>query len=245
MTINLQDISESLHIQPVSADIYIELLTHGELTLKMLKKMLVLTKKQINDGLEELLQKRYILMVENAKKEKVYQALSMLQLEERIEREQETVKRLKKFIIPQIQPPEKLGILKYEGFEGIRRVYIEILEEAIKTHQTIYAIENKLSNSEIGEIFLNNYFIKRIRNKVKAYVICPYNLEDKKYKEECEGEFTEVKLIKKLEVDANINIVGDLVMVFSPNPPQGTLRRNDAEAITWKSIFMKLWNKIP
>ncbi|MDP2691158.1 MAG: helix-turn-helix domain-containing protein [bacterium] len=240
MALDVTDLGQTLGIQSASADLYVELLVHGELTHKKLQELMDKPQDTIQMGIDELLEKGLIFSFEGTTGEEIFHALSVLQLEERLEREKKSITALKK-LIPQFQQQEKLGIMKYEGWEGIRRVYMEILDEAIRTGQPIYALENKLSSSEIGEIFLNNYVEKRKMNKVKAFVICPFNEEDKEYKEKNQGEFTEVKLIKDFNVDANINIVGDLVMAFSVSPQQGTLRRNKAEANTWRTLFEFIW----
>jgi hypothetical protein len=135
---------------------------------------------------------------------------------------------------------EPLGIVKYEGWEGIREVYEEVLAEAIRTGEDILAFE---SNKEfnLGEEFTEEYVKNRFKNKIKAFVICPTAPEDHKYKDNHENKFTKIKLIKDLKFDANVNIVGDLVMTFSPNPEQGTLRRDRSEANTWKSLFKFMW----
>lgn len=131
---------------------------------------------------------------------------------------------------------EDLGIIKYEGWEGIKRAYEEILAEAIKTGEDILAFErNKDFNME--EIFTKEYVDSRIRHKVKALVICPQTKEDYQYKKKYENKYTKVKLIKNLLLDASINIVGDLIMSFSTNPERGTLRRDKAEANTLKFLF--------
>ena len=44
--------------------------------------------------------------------------------------------------------------MMYEGYDGIRKVYLEVLEEAIQTKQPIYAIENipDKNTSPIGKL---------------------------------------------------------------------------------------------
>ena len=152
----------------------------------------------------------------------------------------EIMQQMKRVVFPEIQPQERLGIIKYDGWEGIRRIYLEVLEEAIQTKSDIYALENNIPNSEIGELFIEEYVNKRIENNVIAHVICPQRAEDKDYKSEYQSEHTKIKLIENLPIDANINVVGDLVMSFSTKPLHGTLRRNKAEANTWRIVLQKL-----
>ena len=136
----------------------------------------------------------------------------------------------------------QLGIVKYEGQEGIKQVYLEVLEEAIKTGEDILAFERN-EGFDVEEEFVEKYVGSRVQNKVSAQVICPATKEDEAYKKNHENKYTKIKLIKELDLDANINVVGDLVMTFSTNPEQGTLRRDRSEANTWKTLFRFLWDK--
>jgi hypothetical protein len=244
MSINLKEIRELLNLSEAGASVYVELLTHGEISLKQLNLFTNYSLDELKKGISELYEKHLIQNVTSSEGDELYHPLSTLQIEERLAMEKEALLNLKKFIIPQFEEPQKLGIVKYEGCEGIRQVYLEILEEAIKTGEDIYAFENKISDTAIGEIFLENYIKKRLSSKVKAFVICPNTTQDQIYKENYSGKYTEVKLIKDFKLDANINIVGNLVMTFSINPHQGTLRRDLAEANTFKSIFKVLWDSV-
>lgn len=241
MAISLKEISDLLHISEKSANVYLELLTHAELTEKQIADFSNLHIESVRMGLQELVEKELVIEVENFEKEIVFQASSVMQLEEKVERETEIVQNLKKFIAPVFQKPKTLEIMKYEGWEGIRKVYLEVLEEAIATNEDIYAFESNLYNSNIGDVFLEKYTERRVKHKVRAKVICPYQDADIKYKEESNEKYTSVKLIKDFKIDANINVVGDLVMAFSTDDPRGTLRRNTAEANTWRGIFRKIW----
>lgn len=142
-----------------------------------------------------------------------------------------------------LRTSKKTGIMIYEGWEGIRNVYVEVLAEAVKTKQDILAIESNINNTDLGEGFLEMYIENRIKHKIKALVVCPCTSQDMEYKKIYKSKYTYVKLLKNFPIDANINIVGDLVMTFSTNPPQGTLHRSRAEAQTWCEVFKKLWRE--
>lgn len=244
MNIDIKEISSLLRITEIAADIYIELLINSELSRKKLAVFTNYDLSEVDQAIEELISRGLITAIENSNQEEVFQALSIMQVEEKLERDKQVFKNLQKFVIPKIQAPDKLEILKYEGWEGIRQVYMEVLEEAIKTGEDIYAFESNLDNSELGDEFLNSYVSKRVKNKVTAHVICPTNSEDVSYKESTEGKYTKIRLINSFPMDANFNIVGELVMVFSTDAnPRGVLRRNAAEAKTLKAVFEQLWNR--
>lgn len=234
-----------LYIQQTDADVYVTLLTHGELSKEELKSLFGAGNVKIDKAILNLLKRGLIWELANDKGDHIYQALSMLQLEEKLERDREIVRHLKKFVMPKIQQPQKLGIVRYEGIEGIQKVYIEVLEEAKKTGETILAFETELDAPPIGKVFLENYIENRIKSGVRAFVIAPDTQADRTYKKNYQGKFTFVKLVPGLEIEANINIVGDLVMSYAIDAQEGVLRRNSSEANTLKSAFMKLWESLP
>ncbi len=243
MVIEVKEIAELLHIQDWSADVYVELLTHGELSEKNLLQFIARPEKEIDQAIDELLKKNLIRRGKNSDEVEILYPVSALELDGEAQADKEAIRHLQKFVIPQISLPKRLGIVKYEGWDGIRKVYLEILEEALSLKEDIYAFESNVSDQLLGISFIKNYTQRRIDNKIKAYVIAPDKPEERAYKKEYQGKFTEVKLLKDINIDANINVVGNLVMTFSTDPPQGTLRRNIAEANTLRSIFEMLWKQ--
>lgn len=237
----LEEIAEMLNISLNASKIYLELMTHSQLNAKALKALTGFEVRDINRLLNELDSKGLVQKFDSTEATNLYRPVSLMQLEERLDREKTVLTNLRNFIIPQFEPEEKLGIIKYEGVDGIRKVFIEVLEEAIKSGEDILAFENGLDMEVIGETFINNYIRRRLDAKKMAYVITPDSMQDKEYKDEFEGKFTHIKLIPNFKMKANINIVGNLVMTFSLSPIQGTLRRNKQEAETFKAIFWKMW----
>jgi hypothetical protein len=217
--LNHARIAGILRVSPATASVYVELLTHGGLSRENLQRLTGMAAWEIDMALEEL--SRFVRTDGDA-----YRV--------REERKPPGICRI-------MRDCEPIGIVQCEGWEGIRHVYREILEEAIKTGGSILALENNASNSEIGDKFVRSYVRRRAKHGIDARVICPDTPEDRKYRDRYEGEFTKIKLLPGLRVEANVNIVGNLVMAFSTNPLQGTLRRNRAEAETWKSVFEMLW----
>jgi|GEM_PF-2572745 len=241
MKIRYQDIAELLGISLSSAKIYLELLIHQNLTLDEIHKFTNIQKKSLQKELKDLIDHNFVRKLQTAKNQFVYEGISLIHLEEKLERDKIVFQHLKKIIIPAVQPAQKLGIIKYEGIEGIRKIYLEILEEAKKTGEDILAIESGIDVEVLGDAFLHHYITQRVKKGIKAFVISPSSSSDKKYKEDYEGKLTAIKLLPDFKIHSNMNIVGDLVMTFSLSPDQGTLRRDKAEAETLKAIFKKLW----
>jgi len=233
--------ANELHISNLSTSIYIQLSSHGEMSQKELASLFQKKTSSLNKSLSELKRRGFVMSFENSEKKELFKACSIMQIQEQADRYQSAVESLGE-VVMKVQGDEELGIVKYEGWEGIRKVYLEVLEKAIDTKNAILALESGVDAEYLGKIFLSNYIKKRVESKVHAYVITPNTKKDKQYKEEYEGEYTSIKLIPDFKMLANINIVGDLVMSFSLNPPQGTLRRDKSEAETLKAMFNKIWN---
>lgn len=238
MTDDLNTLSAFMELEPSSTEIYIQLLLHGILSQIELQKLIGLSEAQIERGIAGLQKKQLISEIEEPSG-KHFQATSLFHLEEDSNVPREAIEILRQIVVK----PEEVNVMKYHGWEGVREVYHEILKEAEKTQASIFAFENNIQNLYLGEDFLHKYIGRRVQNKIKAYVICPFTPQDIRYKEEFRGQFTKIKLIKELSIDANVNIVGNLVMSFSGTPPQGTLRRDQAEAHTLRAIFQELWKR--
>lgn len=241
MKIKYQDIAELLGISEPGAKIYVELLTHYMLSIADIRNLVEMDSAKIKSELEKLINQNLVKKMKKSRGVAVYRGISLLQLEERLERDKIIFQNLKRIVLPVLDQPKKLGILKYEGIEGVRKVYLEILEEAKKNGEDILAIENGKDFEVLGDAFIHNYVAKRIESKVKAYIITPDSLEDKVFRESYDDNYTSIKLLHDFKIKANINIVNNLVMTFSLNPLQGTLRMDKDEAATLKEIFRKIW----
>lgn len=241
MKIQYQDIAELLGISLQSAKVYLDLLIHHELSLADLQKLTGLNKTLVLREVRRLIKANLVNELKVGKNRNIYQGVSFLQLEEKLERDKLILQNLKKVIVPALQQSQRLGIMKYEGIEGIRKVYLEILEEAQRTGEDILAIESGIDIEVLGNTFIANYIKRRLSYNVKALIITPNTATDRQFLEDNESRLTAIKLLPNFKIDSNINVVGDLVMTFSLNPLQGTLRRDKAEARTYKAIFNKLW----
>ena len=241
MKIRYQDIAELLGISEPGAKIYVELMMHYMLSAADIRKLTGMDGKKIKAELARLIGQNLVKKMQKTRGVDVFKGISLLQLEERLERDKIIFQNLKKVILPVLNQPQKLGIIKYEGIEGVRKVYLEILEEARKNGEDIYAIESGKDFEVLGEAFIHNYVQKRISSKVRAHIITPNSLEDKAFKEDYEGKYTSIKLLPDFNIKANMNIISNLVMTFSLSPLQGTLRMDRDEAATLKEIFKKIW----
>ena len=90
-----------------------ELLSYGELTKEKIIAFTGLSEAIVFKELNNLLKRGYIQKMKNIKGEDIYYSLSLLHLEEKLNREQEAIKHLRNFVLPKIHGrEEKIGILK-------------------------------------------------------------------------------------------------------------------------------------
>lgn len=138
---------------------------------------------------------------------------------------------------------ENFHIVKFKGISGIKKAYEEVLAWAISRNEPILAYESTADANQIDkeDKFFAYYIEKRVQNKVLAKVICPDTKEDRQYKRESEGTYTKIKLDPKFVTKVNTNIVGDLEMTFTLNPPEGTITIHQQKAELQKHLFKRLW----
>ncbi len=192
--------------------------------------------KKIKKYMQSLLQKLIQEVHEQEKKSK--------ETKERVSREKKSKETKERAL--QEKPDTSLhnkkpGIMIYEGWAGIEKVYLEVLKEAQKNGEKILAFESGTDIEKLNNEFVSQYIQERIEKKIIAYVITPNDQEDRAYQKMYEGKYTFIRLLPEFPLGANINIVGDLVMSFTVHPPQGTIRRDKEEAKSQKAIFWKLW----
>ncbi|MDF2379600.1 MAG: hypothetical protein P1V18_05300 [Candidatus Gracilibacteria bacterium] len=232
MTINLAEIAEMFDFNEITADVYVELCALRKLTKDELLSFLEYDEKDIDESLTLLEEKKLLLFEETTAS---FIPLELSQLDE------DLIENVKKVLFS-LKESESIGIVKYEGIEGIKRVYLEVLGEAIKKGEDILAFESAQDAEILDTDFIDHYIKRRIDNKISAHVITPNEDVDIEYKKEYQDNYTFIKMIPDFKIDANINVVGDLVMTFSLHEPfTGTLRRDHSEAATLKEIFQKLW----
>jgi hypothetical protein len=178
MNKSIQEIANLLHIKEESAKLYIEFLTHGELSKKELVGLSQVSTKEAEEGMKELFERDLLTPTRTIQEIQTFKPMPVTKLEEKIQKSLTAFKNLKKIILPQFHTSEKMGFMRYDGTEGIRQVYLEVLEEAKSTGKDIYAFEDNIDNAGIGSYFFEEYTSRRVTNEVAAKVICPSDLKD-------------------------------------------------------------------
>ncbi|MDF2378605.1 MAG: hypothetical protein P1V18_00065 [Candidatus Gracilibacteria bacterium] len=240
----VEQLSNMLSICINCANITLEIIVHRELDKNYLMKSLGLEESVFENSMNELLEKDVIVSFENDQNITLYKVAHLLDIKKRISADSDTYQTLKGVIFPDLATNGKISLLKYEGWEGIRQVYLEVLSEAIQSGEEILAFEEILNKVEsgIGAEFLGNYLNRRIENKVMAKVITTDTASAREYAIGRNESFTDVQIAADLSLSGTINIVGDLIMSYSMKPLQGTLLRDHSQANNLKNIFNLVWN---
>ena len=230
----LDELAAMLDLPPAYVEVYIALFVLGSLKEEEISSWLGLTRVECKEALGTLRKRKLVV-----KGLASYRPAPRRERESPTEAEEESLEYIAAF--RRDAEDEDVGVLRYEGYEGIQQVYLEVLDEAIATGDPILGFESGMDAESVGDAFMKQYIQQRLAANVEAFVLSPNEAPDRAYREAHEGELTHVQLVDHLAIDANINVVGNLVMTYTLTPPRGTIRRDRSEAETLKSVFWKLW----
>ena len=236
----LKDVAKMVNISPIALEIYVVLMKHGEISSEKLIDVSEKPDTVIQEAIAEL--SRHRLIRTGGEDNQMFLARTLLEMQDEAEQYQQRIRDLKNFVLPKLREDEEKKFFGFHGWDEIRAASTEFLENARKSKANILAFENNLVNDNLGDDFIEKFVELRTKYKVKAFVICPDQKEDKAYKKAFQGEFTKIKLIENIVIDENINIAGNAVMSFSPDTLDGDFQRNISKANTLRSVFWKLWN---
>jgi predicted transcriptional regulator len=238
MPITPKAISELLHVDQNSAEIYTQLLLYGELSSNKLQKLTEKQQSTVNTAVESLLQKGFI-RTSTKKGEKCYKVILPSQMNERIYQQQAVLDNLRTFLLSNTEIHNKQNLFQYQGNKGLRRLHLEFIEETKKLNEPILAFESGLGSAE--SVVMEHYNTARLNEHLVTCIIAGEDAVE--YKKKYHNCYTQFKLIPSLHIYTNIHIVGNLIMEFTLEPAQGSLRKDTAEANTWKSIHNQLWSR--
>ncbi len=132
----------------------------------------------------------------------------------------------------------KPGVLYYEGIDGIRSIYDDILQ----TGETIYAWTD-LSNTyfSLGP-FMDEFIQNRIEKGIKMVVICPHNYNESMIRDD-EQKLREVAISQAPSLNGEVRIYGDkvAVMTFDKDLPVGFVFQGRVITDLFKTLFQDYW----
>lgn len=135
------------------------------------------------------------------------------------------------------------GLHFYEGIEGIKKVY----EDTLKQPTTIYAlVATEQPHPEIGRWVREVYVKRRLRQKIKAYVIASSALEAAEYQKLDTKELRETIIVPKdqFPFEIEIDIYADSKVAFISYQTKeliGVIMESPAIYKTMKAFFDLAW----
>jgi hypothetical protein len=234
---NFSKIAKSFGLDELALNLYVYLFVHGSMKIDSLVLLSGEKESFLSEVLNEMIVKGFVFKIDD-----YFFAVPLNRLVNSTGFDAICVKNFQDFMLAMTEDADEIGLIKYEGWDGVKRAYIEVLEEAIQSGLPILAFENGDFTSQLGNDFIKDYVHKRLEYRVRAMVICPNNKSSDRYRSDFSSDLTQVKLLDDFEAYSCFNIVSDVVMTFSDNPIRGTLWRNRSDAKTMASVFHQLWN---
>ncbi len=136
----------------------------------------------------------------------------------------------------------KPEVTYYEGVEGIKEIYDDILKE----EKEIYCFTDVVKMGNIlGDEFLKDIVEKRKKKQASLFAIEPLFLKD--IVEKRKNKFTQVRLVDIKPINGEIRIYGNKVAVitFDDEKPVGFLFEGKIIADLFKVFFKSYWNLCP
>jgi len=236
---NKQEALEKFGLNSKEAVVYLKLLEIGNATASELSKKTNILRQTIYEVLENLKQKGLVsLFIQNKKKH--FEAANPKKLEEDINEKQKLIKEILpelNFLKESIKQKPKVEF--YEGIEGIKTIYNQILKDKPKE---LLEYGNSKTFIEIMKFyFIDNYIVKRIENKIKVKLITEKNEEMKKLYGTNLNKFRETRFLKEVN---NLKTAGYIYndkyieIKFFPEPFGVVVE--DPEIVKSRKIFFEL-----
>ncbi|MBT3349303.1 hypothetical protein HN954_04435 [bacterium] len=136
----------------------------------------------------------------------------------------------------------KPDVTYYEGVEGVKDLYRDMLSTANKSDKKIYSWLDisKIQNC-LGD-FLYEYIDKRIELGIKSHDIVPKNTMNLQHEKKEENR--EIHFVENLPIDGEIRIFDEQVAVitFHEEKPVGFVLHGGSVAVIFRAIFQNAWN---
>lgn len=238
------------------SNIYLFLLEFGESIASLIGKRLGIKRVTVYPALESLLKKG---LIQSFAKNKVayFEAVSPEELvnicKERVAVELSRQKQAEAILpaLKKIQEKREKPILEvkgkikyYQGLEAVKRLIDETLEEGNK-EQLCFGL-NKYHTDHLWDEW-KNYTKKRASIGMNVRSIQPDTKPAKEYKKRDQNELRETRLVphKKFPAHCEINIIGDMIALFTAHgdQPTGTKIYNKDMAEVLRSLFELAWER--
>ncbi len=233
----------SLGLSPAEADVYVAVLELGEANLQEIADKSGVKRTTIYHFLPEL-KTRGFLIETKKRKRKVYSATHPEQLLE-IEKTRlaELERLMPELLAIQNQSQTKPKVTFYEGVDGIKEVYADMLKD--KKH--IIAFEDLEHMKEgLPSSFYDFFPSERAKRNITFHSIARDSEIAREFVKSNIKLLRQTKLLRTADWKTEINIYGSKValMSFRTDPPFCVLIEDPSIADTLKTAWKELWQRL-
>ena len=227
----------------MQAKIYVATLELGEGTMQELARKSGVNRSTIYTFIDELKDRGYILETRHARR-RIYSAVHPEQL---LSIQKNRLGGLER-ILPELlainnQSKRKPRVTFYEGIQGMRDVYADMLREK----KEIFAYED-LDNlkTSLPEKFFNEFPKERVHRDILIRSISRDTKFAREFSKSNRGLLRETKFVSTDELKTDMNIYGNKValMDLRGNPMSCVLIENANLAQTMRAMWKLLWNSL-
>jgi len=235
----ITEVLKQFGLKSKETTVYLSALELGTTTVSQIAKKARIKRTTVYDILDSLIAKGLIGQTQKGKKRYFYaedpEKLHKL-LEEKEEKLAEVMPLLKSIYNVSGTKPK---IRYYEGKEGLKDVYRDTL--IYKGEMQAFVSEDVLKY--LGEEFMDEYFEKRIKNKIFVKVIGPDTAEIKKYKAADKKGMKTTRIVdkKKYPFSIEMNIYGNKVALMSFREEMGIIIESNEIAKNMIALFNLAW----
>ncbi|MFC1655844.1 TrmB family transcriptional regulator [Patescibacteria group bacterium] len=240
-TAKLIKILQHLGLTEKESKVYLACLELGSATIQEVADKAKIKRTSIYNFLEDLKSKGFITVIQKNKIQLLIaeDPNSLLAKVDAQKKKLEDI--LPEFLSIYNLPAEKSKVLFYDGIQGLKKVY----EDTLKEKKTIYLISDYEKMFEtMDEKWMWDYARKRASSNIEVFSIAKEGPNAKKAELVGKEQLREVRYVKKVEFETEINIFGDKVALLSfKRPYAGVIIEDRGISQTLLSMWKIIWEQ--
>ncbi len=240
-SMNPEQALEKFGLKHREAVIYLDLLTVGQSTASTISKNTRILRQTVYELIDNLIEKGLVsyVMLGGVK---CFEAADPSRFKSILSEKQKIIDS----VLPQLGAIQKLTVTKpkievYEGIEGLKSIYNDIIKTA---PQELLEYGNSHSFIEIMKFyFIENYIRRRIKSKIKLRLITEKNNTTKKFYSSDKKALRETRYLAEIhKLNTAGYIYGNKIAMLSLiENPVGVIIENREFANTQKIFFGLMW----
>lgn len=235
-------LQKTLGLTDQESRVYVAGLASPESTVQDLANSSGVKRTSIYSFIESMLERGFLVRKKRGKRF-LYSAVDPKQL---LEMERARLQELEDSVIPGLEAihnsrKEKPAVLYFEGVEGIKEVYADMLKE----RQTIYELEDlEYIKKVLPKSFYEYFPAERARRNIELKAISRDSKVTKDFIKKDMPLLRETKLVESADWKTDINIYGNKValMSFRTSVPYCVLIEDSHLADTLRTAWEIMWN---